>query len=124
MVVNGFNSSPTALRELIFCSAMVVPGTISYAHQVFAEITEPDTFMYNAMIRGSAQSQSNLNAISLHTQMDKGRVKPDNFTFSFVLKECTKVLDRNMGFCVHGKVVKHGFEVNKFARKFIKYFKI
>ncbi|KAK2655521.1 hypothetical protein Ddye_008573 [Dipteronia dyeriana] len=122
MVVNGFNSSPPALRELIFCSAMVVPGTISYAHQVFAEITEPDTFMYNTMIRGSAQSQTPLNAISLYTQMDKGRVKPDNFTFSFVLKACTKVLYRNMGFCVHGKVVKHGFEVNKFARNTLIYF--
>ncbi|KAK0584729.1 hypothetical protein LWI29_017708 [Acer saccharum] len=122
MVVNGFNSSPPALRELIFCSAMVVPGTISYAHQVFAEITEPDTFMYNTMIRGSAQSQTPVNAISLYTQMDKGRVKPDNFTFSFVLKACTKVLYRNMGFCVHGKVVKHGFEVNKFARNTLIYF--
>ncbi|KAK3212573.1 hypothetical protein Dsin_017279 [Dipteronia sinensis] len=122
MIVNGFNSSPPALRELIFCSAMVVPGTISFAHQVFAEITEPDTFMYNTMIRGSAQSQTPLNAISLYTQMDKGRVKPDNFTFSFVLKACTKVLYRNMGFCVHGKVVKHGFEVNKFARNTLIYF--
>ncbi|KAH7554615.1 hypothetical protein JRO89_XS12G0247400 [Xanthoceras sorbifolium] len=63
MVVNGFNSSPWALRELIFCSAMVIPCTISYAHKMFAEITEQDTFMYNTMISGSAQSQTPLNAV-------------------------------------------------------------
>ncbi|KAL5807806.1 hypothetical protein ACOSQ3_028497 [Xanthoceras sorbifolium] len=122
MVVNGFNSSPWALRELIFCSAMVIPCTISYAHKMFAEITEQDTFMYNTMIRGSAQSQTPLNAVLLYAQMENGHVKPDKFTFSFVLKACTKVLFRNMGFCVHGKVVRHGFEVNKFVRNTLIYF--
>ncbi|KAJ0042939.1 hypothetical protein Pint_19191 [Pistacia integerrima] len=108
MIINGFNSNPSALRELIFCSAMVVSGAMNYAHKVFTQITEPDTFMYNTMIRGSAQSLTPLNAILLYTQMEKCCIKPDNFTFSFVLKACTRVLFRNMGFCVHGKVVKHG----------------
>ncbi|XP_031275629.1 pentatricopeptide repeat-containing protein At5g15300-like [Pistacia vera] len=122
MIINGFNSNPSALRELIFCSAMVVSGAMNYAHKVFTQITEPDTFMYNTMIRGSAQSLNPLNAILLYTQMEKCCIKPDNFTFSFVLKACTRVLFRNMGFCVHGKVVKHGFEFNKFERNTLIYF--
>lgn len=122
LIVHGFNSSPGALRELIFHSSMVVPSTINYAHQLFAEITEPDTFMYNTMIRASAQSLSPLNSVLFYTQMEKFPVKPDKYTFSFVLKACTKLLFRNMGFCVHGKVVRHGFEVNKFVRNTLIYF--
>lgn len=122
IIINGFNSNLEALRELIFCSAMVIPGTINYAHQLFAQITEPDTFMYNTMIRCSAQSQDPLNGILLYTQMEKSCVKPNKFTFSFVLKACTRLLYRNMGFCVHGKVIKHGFEFNRFVRNTLIYF--
>lgn len=122
MIVNGFDSNPSALRELVFYGAMVVSGAMNYAQQMFAQITEPDTFMYNTMIRGSAQSLTPLNAILLYTQMDKCCVKPDKFTFPFVLKACTRVMFRNMGFCVHGKVVKHGFEVNNFVRNSLIYF--
>ncbi|KAJ4707419.1 Pentatricopeptide repeat-containing protein [Melia azedarach] len=122
IIINGFNSNLEALRELIFCSAMVIPGAINYAHQLFAQITEPDTFMYNTMIRCSARSQDPLNGILLYTQMEKSCVKPNKFTFSFVLKACTRLLYRNMGFCVHGKVIKHGFEFNRFVRNTLIYF--
>lgn len=101
---------------------MVIPGAINYAHQLFVKITEPDTFMYNTIIRGSAQSQNPLNAILLYTQMEKCSIKPNKFTFSFVLKACTRLLYRNMGFCVHGKVVKYGFEFNRFVRNSLIYF--
>lgn len=122
MIVNGFNSDISALRELIFCGAVGISGAINYAHKLFAEITEPDTFIYNTMIRGSAQSRTRLNSIILYTQMENNSVKPDKYTFSFVLKACTKLLYRNTGFCVHGKVIKHGFEFNKFARNTLIYF--
>jgi pentatricopeptide repeat protein len=98
MLVNGFNSNPYALRELIFASAIAISGTIRYAHQLFAHITEPDIFMWNTIIRGSAQSLNPLNAISLYNQMEKRHVKPDDFTFPFVLKACTKLSWVKMGF--------------------------
>lgn len=122
MLVNGFNSNPSALRELIFASAIAISGTIGYAYQLFAHITEPDIFMWNTIIRGSAQSLNPLNAISLYTQMEKRYIKPDNFTFPFVLKACTKLSWVKMGFGIHGRVVKYGFESNTFMRNTLIYF--
>lgn len=122
MLVNGFNSNPSALRELIFASAITISGTIGYAHLLFAHITEPDIFMWNTIIRGSAQSLNPLNAVSLYTQMEKRHIKPDNFTFPFVLKACTKLSWVKMGFGIHGRVVKYGFESNTFMRNTLIYF--
>ncbi|GAV73646.1 PPR domain-containing protein/PPR_2 domain-containing protein/PPR_3 domain-containing protein [Cephalotus follicularis] len=78
--------------------------------------------MYNTMIRGSAQSQNPSNAIVLYTQMENRCIKPDNFTFPFVLKASTKLSWLNMGFGIHGRVVKYGFELNKFVRNALIYF--
>ncbi|MQL77348.1 hypothetical protein Taro_009752 [Colocasia esculenta] len=54
MVVAGFDSSPTAVRDLIYCAAVLVPGALGYAHQLFDQILHPDLFTWNTLIRGSA----------------------------------------------------------------------
>ncbi|XP_042482017.1 pentatricopeptide repeat-containing protein At5g15300-like [Macadamia integrifolia] len=116
MVVSGFNSNPSALRELIFTCAISISGAMDYANQLFRKITKPDKFMWNTMLRGSAQSSNPSNAISLYTQMEERHVRPDNFTFPFLLKACTKLSWIKMGNEVHGKIVKFGFESNSFVR--------
>ncbi|KAF9625170.1 hypothetical protein IFM89_020037 [Coptis chinensis] len=122
LIVNGFNSNRYALRELIFTSAMVIPGTITYAQTLFEQITEPDTFMWNTIIRGSAQSSVPCKAVLLYTQMEKKCIGADNFTFPFVLKACTRLSWVNMGNGIHGKVLKFGFESNTFVRNTLIYF--
>ncbi|XP_057978581.1 pentatricopeptide repeat-containing protein At5g15300 isoform X2 [Malania oleifera] len=122
MVIHGFNNSPSALRELVFAGAVAISGAIEHTHKVFAYITEPDLFMWNTMIRGSAQSPNPAKAISLYTQMEKKGVAPDSFTFPFVLKACTRLRWVNMGLGTHGRVVKFGFELNTFVRNTLIYF--
>ncbi|CAN1146184.1 Pentatricopeptide repeat-containing protein At5g15300 [Linum perenne] len=122
MVVKGFNSSPEALRELIFASAVAIHGTIDYAHQLFAQIPEPDTFMCNSVMRGTSQSQTPSRAVSVYTRMERAGVKPDNFTFPFLLKACTRLQWGNVGSCFHGKVVRYGFEANNYMRNTVVYF--
>ncbi|XP_050230551.1 pentatricopeptide repeat-containing protein At5g15300 [Mercurialis annua] len=122
LIIKGFNSTSYALRELIFASAIVISGTMDYAHQLFDQITEPDIFMWNTMMRGSAQSQKPLKAISLYTQMENRGIKPDKYTFSFLLKACTRLEWKIMGFCIHGKVLKFGFQENTFVRNTLIYY--
>lgn len=122
MVVNGFNSNASALREFIFAAAVAISCTIDYAHQVFAYIPEPDTFMWNTIIRGSARSGNPLNAIALYAQMESRDFMPDCFTFPYLFKACTKLYWVKMGFGIHGKVVKFGFESNKFVRNALIHF--
>ncbi|KAI5652827.1 hypothetical protein M9H77_30014 [Catharanthus roseus] len=122
MIIKGFNSNCHALRELIFASAMVVPFAVQYAHKVFAQISQPDIFMWNTLLRGSAQSTKPSLAIPLYADMEKKGMAPDSYTFQFVLKACTRLSFVNTGRTIHGKIVKHGFEWNKFARNTLIYF--
>nr|DAD31301.1 TPA_asm: hypothetical protein HUJ06_010152 [Nelumbo nucifera] len=122
MVIHGFNSSRSALRELIYTCAIALSGTMDYAHQLFKQISEPDIFMWNTMIRGSAQSPAPSNAISIYTKMEARGVRPDNFTFPFLLKACTKLSLVKMGNGIHGKIIKLGFEHNTFVRNTLIYF--
>ncbi|KAG8489616.1 hypothetical protein CXB51_017597 [Gossypium anomalum] len=122
LITKGFNSNPSALRELIFKAAMEISGTLNYAHKVFDRISEPDIFMWNTIIRGSAQSQNPLKAILRYTQMAKRGIQPDGFTFPFVLKACTKLCWSKMGFGIQGKALKMGFMENSFLRNTLIYF--
>ncbi|CAK9186069.1 unnamed protein product [Ilex paraguariensis] len=122
MIIKGFNSNLSALRELIYASVLVIPSAINYAHQLFGLITQPDLFIWNTMLRGSAQSPNPSMAISYYTELEKQSIRPDRYTFPFVLKACTKLSWVNFGFVIHGKIVKHGFESNKFARNTLIYF--
>ncbi|WCJ25693.1 Pentatricopeptide repeat (PPR) superfamily protein [Euphorbia peplus] len=122
LIINGFNSDSSALRELVYSSAIAIPGTIDYAHQLFDQITEPDTFMWNTVMRGSSQSRNPLKAISMYPQMERLGTRPDNYTFSFLLKACTRLRWGKTGSCVHGKVVKYGVLENRFVRNSLIYF--
>ncbi|KAK4417647.1 Pentatricopeptide repeat-containing protein [Sesamum alatum] len=122
LIVNGFNSDRSALREFIYAAAIAFQTTIDYAHQVFVRIIEPDLFMWNTMLRGSAQSSRPQLAVSLYARMEKLFIQPDHYTFPFVLKACTRLSWVDMGCVIHGKVAKHGFEWNKFARNALIYF--
>nr|GEY28058.1 hypothetical protein [Tanacetum cinerariifolium] len=78
--------------------------------------------MFNTMLRGSAQSPNPGKAVSLYARMEKMGFRPDRYTFPFVLKACTKLGWVNVGCGVHGKIMKHGFEDNTFARNTLIYF--
>ncbi|XP_030539459.1 pentatricopeptide repeat-containing protein At5g15300-like [Rhodamnia argentea] len=122
LVVRGFNSNRAALRELVFAGAIVVSGTIGYALRIFAQIAEPDLFMWNTVIRGAAQSLNPSSAVRLYSQMESRLVKPDDFTFPVVLKACTRLSCVKMGFGIHGRIIKFGFETNTFVRNALIYF--
>ncbi|KAI4366690.1 hypothetical protein MLD38_022536 [Melastoma candidum] len=123
LIVRGFHSNLSDLRELVFGAAIVVPGAISYALKLFDEIPHPDVFMWNTVMRGAAQSLEPRNAVALYARMEETEVRPDKYTFPFVLKACARLGWPRMGCCLHGKVVKSGFlEGNRFVRNSLIYF--
>ncbi|WJX80700.1 hypothetical protein P8452_63663 [Trifolium repens] len=121
IIINGSNNV-LLLRKLVLTTSTSLVGPTStptvtnYAHQLFAQIPQPDTFMFNTMIRGSSQSPNPIRAISLYSQMHQCSVKPDNYTFPFVLKACTKLFWVNTGSAVHGRVLRFGFCSNTVVR--------
>ncbi|XP_051120301.1 pentatricopeptide repeat-containing protein At5g15300 [Andrographis paniculata] len=122
MIVDGFNCDRGALKELVYAAAVELQTSIEYAHQLFDQISEPDLFMWNTMIRGSAQSPKPWSAVSIYSKMERHFVKPDHYTFPFVLKACTRLSWINTGTVIHGKITKHGFHWNVHSRNALIYF--
>ncbi|KAK3150593.1 hypothetical protein QOZ80_3AG0235190 [Eleusine coracana subsp. coracana] len=119
MVVRGFLSDPSALRELLFASAVAVRGGIAHARRVFDQIPHPDRFMYNTLIRGAAHSGAPRDAVSLYARMARngnGGVRPDKLTFPFVLRACAAMGSGAAGAQVHAHVVKAGCECDAFVK--------
>lgn len=122
MVLRGFLSDPSALRELIFASAVAVRGGVAHARLVFDRIPNPDRFMYNTLIRGAAHSDAPRDAVSIYARMARrrgdccGGVRPDKLTFPFVLRACAAMGAGGTGAQVHAHVVKAGCESDAFVR--------
>ncbi|CAD6209758.1 unnamed protein product [Miscanthus lutarioriparius] len=123
MVLRGFLSDPSALRELIFASSVGVRGGTAHARLVFDRIPHPDRFMYNTLIRGAAHSDAPRDAVSIYASMARHSggcggvmVWPDKRTFPFVLRACAAMGAGETGAQVHADIIKAGCESDAFVR--------
>ncbi|KAM6583668.1 hypothetical protein CsatB_010670 [Cannabis sativa] len=82
----------------------------AYAFRVFGQIENPNSFMWNTLIRGCARSDNHKHhAIQLYCNMlEGGVVNPDKYTYPFVLKACAYLFALSQGEQLHAHVVKFG----------------
>lgn len=67
------------------------------------------------MIKAYTRSNKWTSAINLyHSLLGTMGIKPDNYTFTFVLKACTGACDLEEGVMIHQEVVQRGLECDKF----------
>ncbi|CAL0313145.1 unnamed protein product [Lupinus luteus] len=87
---------------------------LDYATKVFHHYDNPNSFMWNTLIRGYARSTSHKDKVmELYKAMisEEGSVVvPDNHTYPFVLKACAYIFSLCEGKQVHAHVFKLGFE--------------
>ncbi|KAL0340707.1 UNVERIFIED_CONTAM: putative pentatricopeptide repeat-containing protein [Sesamum radiatum] len=87
-----------------------------YAVTVFRQTHEPNIFLYHTMIRGLVSNDCFNQAIEFFYLMRKEGFLPNNFTFPFVLKSCSRNLDFGLGAKVHSLVVKVGYDGDVFVK--------
>ncbi|GAU30637.1 hypothetical protein TSUD_62570 [Trifolium subterraneum] len=76
------------LLNIILRSSLILSNT-QYPILIFHKTTtNPNTFLYNTMIRGMVTKDRFHDAVQLYLSMHKASLVPDNFTFPFVLKAC------------------------------------
>lgn len=105
----------TPLSELpMLRVASVCALTLSfpYAQQIFQQINQPETFIWNSCLKDYAESDSAFDAILLFHQLRRHDVCLDSFTCSFVLKACVQLQDLRHGRIVHAFVEKLGLQLN------------
>ncbi|XVF19816.1 hypothetical protein REPUB_Repub11eG0143300 [Reevesia pubescens] len=83
----------------------------NYALQLFNQIKNPNSFMWNTLIRACAHDVNNKEqALRLYLDMlEQALVFPDKHTLPFVLKSCAYLFALSEGKQVHAHALKHGF---------------
>lgn len=118
LVVGGIAAARLQhLRELLLSCVATFRGRMGYARKVFDGIPRPDLFMHNAMVRGYAHSGAPGDAFAVYRRMtEASRLRPDAFTFCYLLRACAGLPGSRAGRQVHGAVVKLGFLKDAYVR--------
>ncbi|XP_041002642.1 pentatricopeptide repeat-containing protein At5g66520-like [Juglans microcarpa x Juglans regia] len=110
------------LTRLLFFCAISDSGSLSHAADVFRLIKNPNTSVYNVMIRAYASKTNggddtnSCPSLILYKQMLHGGIAPDYLTFPFLLKECTRRLDGDTGQSIHAQAIKFGLYDDVFVQ--------
>ncbi|PIA60749.1 hypothetical protein AQUCO_00300336v1 [Aquilegia coerulea] len=105
----GLSSDNNVMGRVIKFCAVSELGDLNYALQVFDRIPQPDTFIYNTMIKGYLQACLIGNCILFYFRMLEELVEPNSFTFPLVVKACCVGNAIEEGKQVHAHVLKFGF---------------
>ncbi|XP_057956163.1 pentatricopeptide repeat-containing protein At1g08070, chloroplastic-like [Malania oleifera] len=109
----GLHQSSFAVGNFVaHCSAL---GFMDYAACLFDQMLEPNSFVWNTMIRGFQQNHEPRKALLFFDRMRLRDVRPDCFTFPFVVRACADTKEIYKGMCVHGQSFKVGLEFDVFV---------
>ncbi|KAG2379749.1 putative pentatricopeptide repeat-containing protein [Vigna angularis] len=113
----GLSSDPLFQNQVIvFCCAHQ-SGDMDYARQVFDTIPHPTAFIWNTMIKGYSRINRPENGVSMYLFMLANSIKPDRYTFPFLLKGFNSDMALQHGKVLLNHAVKHGFDSNLFVQK-------
>lgn len=117
MLKTGLTNDTFASSRLITMAA-ALPHTeaIAYAHSIFARTPDPNSYMWNTMIRAYANSPTPDHSVVLFHQMLYGPVPPDKFTFTFGLKACSSLRGIEEGKQIHAHLLKIGIGHDAFIQ--------
>ncbi|PIA54740.1 hypothetical protein AQUCO_00900962v1 [Aquilegia coerulea] len=90
-------------------------GTMDYANQVFDQMLEPNSFVWNMMIRGFLQNNKPNRTLEIFERMRIQNVRPDNFTYPFVVRACADLGLLRKGEWIHGQLVKNSLGMDVFV---------
>ncbi|KAL3526291.1 hypothetical protein ACH5RR_010947 [Cinchona calisaya] len=108
MIITGrIQDNYAASRLISFCS-LSDSGDLNYALKLFSTIQEPNSFMWNTLIRALASSPSPQESLSLYIQMQRLCITPGKHTLPFVLKACSNLKSFSASKQVHVHVLKFG----------------
>ncbi|KAL6220957.1 hypothetical protein ACLB2K_008710 [Fragaria x ananassa] len=106
---HGLEQLNLLLSHLISaCSSL---NQTHYAHLIFQQTHHPNILLFNSIIKSfSLSPPSSHSSLLIFSDMKRRRICPDEFTFPPLLKSCSNICDTRLGQCVHGEVVRGGYE--------------
>lgn len=111
-----FPSQRSAVEDLLDAAALSVPGGLRYAVDAFHRLPAPDAAACNVMIRGLTAGGSPRAALAVFLQMlADPAAPPDQFTFSCILKTCSRLRSLHSGEQIHAMAVKFALSSREFV---------
>ncbi|RDX83210.1 Pentatricopeptide repeat-containing protein, partial [Mucuna pruriens] len=114
LVVSGLQHNGFLMTKLVNGSSNI--GLICYARKLFDEFCYPDVFIWNAIIRSYSRNNMFRDTVKMYRWMRWTGVHPDGFTFPYVLKACTELLDFGLSCLIHGQIIGYGFGSDVFVQ--------
>ncbi|KAI3463940.1 hypothetical protein Pfo_020603 [Paulownia fortunei] len=114
ITTNGFAHKSFILVKLL--ALYTAFNNFPHAHQVFDQVPNPSTALWNQIIRGCSIGGNPHKSVELFNNMGRSLAMPDGHTYNFVINGCTKGGLLGEGEQVHGKVLKSGFCSNVYVR--------
>lgn len=115
VILTGISKNSHAVSKLLsHCSAGGI-RKLDFAVLLLKHVEEPSAFSWNTAIREYEQSHSSRKAVHLYQQMWKNFVRPDKFTFPFVLKACANIRALVEGKQIHCQVLKSPFSQDTYV---------
>ncbi|KAJ4963711.1 hypothetical protein NE237_023650 [Protea cynaroides] len=90
-------------------------GSIEDAQFVFDEMPEKTVVGWNSIIAGYALHGYSEEALSMYYEMQYSGVKMDHFTFSIIIRICTRLASLEHAKQAHAGLVRHGFGLDVVA---------
>ncbi|XP_050229021.1 pentatricopeptide repeat-containing protein At5g03800 [Mercurialis annua] len=84
-------------------------GLVSDAYHVFKGLSDPDVVSYNALVSCFVKGNQELKGIELFFRMRSSSIEANEYGFVSVLTACSRILKFELGFQIHGLLMKMGF---------------
>ncbi|KAJ7956393.1 Pentatricopeptide repeat [Quillaja saponaria] len=112
----GLDTDPLVAGKLLLHCAISISDALDYARRLFLHFPNPDVFMYNALIRGLAESETPQNSLLTFIEMRRKSVfLPDSFSFAFILKGVANYRSLRDGVQLHCQALCHGLDTHLFV---------
>ncbi|KAL5975235.1 hypothetical protein ACLOJK_031914 [Asimina triloba] len=96
-------------RIISFFTAASPHFDMDYAYCVFEQMPQPNTFIWNSLIRGYTLTPAPKDAFNLYKQMLVRGLFPDSYTYPILIKACLLLQSLASGKLIHGQILKCGF---------------
>ncbi|ONK62767.1 uncharacterized protein A4U43_C07F7930 [Asparagus officinalis] len=91
-----------------FISACSLLGFRDYAYSIFRHQQQPNVYLFNTVIKILSQSESARGAIVLFKEIQQVGLRPDTYSFPFVLRAVASLSSLELGKQIHSQILRHG----------------
>ncbi|XVF69661.1 hypothetical protein PTKIN_Ptkin11bG0099600 [Pterospermum kingtungense] len=124
MTTKGLMSDWFFYSHLIAFCALSEHKNLHHCIKILYNLQNPNVFSWNVTIRGCAESENPKEAIFVYKKMlrNNGCIRPDNYTYPSLLKVCSILMLKFLGFEIFCHVLKLGFDGDTYVHNGVIHF--